>query len=78
VFDACIRVLSDSAAEERPKRLHVVAAPVGAGKTTFSVAFAAASCVVNRPSRLTGRLSEAVSKLDSRSALTGWRPYWWC
>jgi hypothetical protein len=48
VFDACYRALRD-ACEAKGRnspsrsRLHVISAPVGAGKTSFSVAFIAAS-----------------------------------
>jgi hypothetical protein len=43
IFEACYRALEDRhAAEETlgyPRRLHVVSAPMGAGKTSFTVAF---------------------------------------
>lgn len=39
VFEACYRALEHSEAGTSTQRLHVVSAPMGAGKTTFSVAF---------------------------------------
>src|SRR4029077_13194169 len=44
VFDACYRALEHSEASKGAKiatRLHVVSAPMGTGKTTFSEAFIA-------------------------------------
>jgi hypothetical protein len=48
LFDACYRALEDyceaqgDPKDRKPPRTHVVSAPVGAGKTTFSTAFIAA------------------------------------
>src|SRR5262245_14636877 len=48
LFDACYRALVDyceaqgSPEQRKPSQLHVVSAPAGAGKTTFSLAFIAA------------------------------------
>lgn len=40
VFDACYSALMDAAdGQEGSKRLHIVSAPMGSGKTTFSIAF---------------------------------------
>jgi hypothetical protein len=43
IFDACYRALGDAATAtsdlSAPQRLHVVSAPMGTGKTSFSVAF---------------------------------------